>query len=87
MKFSKEDLKAGKHMEARKELGRQLSKIRMRDGPYHNSGVNSSLFSLPKHSFISLECMVTSLVNIIADAITFAQKIHQTYYQVFEVYC
>lgn len=61
MKFSKEDLKAGKHMEARKELGRQLSKIRMRDGPYHNSGVYSVLH---KHSFISLEAMVTSLVNI-----------------------
>ena len=39
VRFNKTSLKAGKHMEARRELGRHLSKIRMRDGPYHISGV------------------------------------------------
>ena len=39
VRFNKTDLKAGKHMRARRTLGRHLSKIRLRDGPYHISSV------------------------------------------------
>ena len=44
MKFTKEDMKAGKHMAARRMLGKHLSKIRMRDGPYHISGVSAGFY-------------------------------------------
>ena len=45
MRFTKEDIRAGKHMVARRMLGEHLSKFRMRDGPYHISGVSAGLVS------------------------------------------
>ena len=39
MRFNRTAQRAGKHMEARKELGRHLGRIKLRDGPYHFSDV------------------------------------------------